>query len=360
MILRPSGAPTWVKCQLNPILSAIVNPSQYEEDEDTEVREDGTACHWAAATGAPEGSVAPNGVEIDDAMVDACHLYWDTLRKWPVAPWLETPVHCYNIHADLRGTPDAMAYDPATFTLYIADLKYGFRYVTERKNWQLICYFDGARNRWMPCIIKRVVFTIVQPRCYSSSPVRTWECSPDELTLELETLRAAAHNVDPNAHGVINPGCRNCAGRVECKTIRNAAATIVDASENATPNGLPFEAQEYELRYITDAISVLEAYKTGLEQQVQHGIKSGKRAQYFELRQEMTPLQWNAGTEAKVRAYAKMIGVSVEKPAKLITPTQAKSVFGEAVVNQFAQRLPKPLKLRPTDPEIYRKLFARK
>lgn len=359
MILRPSGAGLWGVCAANPSLAV---PDDVDTDDDTETRDEGIACHWAAATGAPEGVTAPNGIEIDAEMMDAVSLWWQTLRQWSAPVVIETPVHCAGIHEILRGTPDAMGYDPVTFTLYLADLKYGYRYVTEIRNKQLLCYMDGAWRYFGKPPVARIVFTIVQPRCYSASgPVRTWECMPHEVETDIAALMLAAHNaMQPNPRGTLNPGCRSCSGRHQCETIRTASGAIADASGSATPTDLPFAAQEYELRYVTDAIDVLTAYQTGLQQQVAFTIKKGQRSKYYEIATELTPLKWNADTTEKVRSVARMMGVSVDKPSQIITPTQAKAVLGENVVGLFAQRLNKAPKLRPVDAEKWRKMFDKR
>lgn len=363
MVLRPSGAWQWRKCAA---YASLVMADDDVPEDDTEIREEGIACHWAAATGAQEGATAPNGVAVDSDMVDAVTVYRNALAAWGVPVVQEQEAHCFGIHHLLKGTPDADGWCPTTRTLYIADLKYGFRYVDHVMNPQLLCYADGVARRYglqsiMDC--NRVVFLIVQPRHYSSEMVRTWSATPSELLPEMENLRAAAHRAfAPNPVGTINEGCHRSSCRMQCATYRAAAldAASLYMSYGATPERLPFEFQELELRHMNMAADILHGYKTGLEQQVQHAIKNGARSRFFEMRQEMTPLQWDQDAIPKMRAMAEIMGVNIDKEQQTITPTQAKKQLGEQVVNMYARRHPKPLKLRPTDVKVWRRIFGNK
>ena len=48
--LRPSSAAIWSKCHGYAALNAALG-TEYVEETDNEIREDGTACHWLAAEG---------------------------------------------------------------------------------------------------------------------------------------------------------------------------------------------------------------------------------------------------------------------------------------------------------------------
>lgn len=362
MILRPSGAGVWIRCALYALLSFTYGGQQ--DDQDTTVREQGTACHYSAATGAGVGAVAPNGVVIDAEMVKAAQLWRATLAKWPVSAVVETLVHCQGIHPLLKGTPDAMGWDPHTGTLYLADLKYGFRWVPHEGNWQLLCYTDGAGNFFIgphwKSVVKRIVHVIVQPRHYSTPDVRVWETTPADIEASLFALSMAAEAATaPNPQGTINDGCTNCEGRHQCLTLRRNALKYVDASHAATPNNLPFDAMEFELLHVRHALKVMGDYVSGLETQVAHGLRTGQRSALFEMEGGLTSLQWNDGAKQIAVALARSMGKTVEKEPDVITPTQAKAVLGEGIVNMLARRHQKAPTLRPINVDALLKRFKK-
>jgi len=368
--LRPSAASTWVRCSGFVRLAADV--PEWQEDDSVEVREAGTACHWAAyraSQGADIpallGETAPNGVEIDDDMLEAVDLYRDAVAAWPTAAirYFEQPVHCADIHPECGGTPDVFAWDAATRTLYIGDLKYGFRFVAADGNWQLVCYVSGVMRFFMlrPEDVNHVVLMICQPRNpQGGGPIRDWVATPADLMPYWHQLQAAAIVALSNeAICTTNPGCAQCGAAGVCPALDAAALTVLDVSTRATPHDLTFTDAERQLRYLQWAESVVTARREALEQQVAHGIKKGKISKHYEVEQQYSRLKWNEGTRPNVEAMAALMGVSVQKPVQLITPTQAKKVLGDDVVSLFAQRLPGGLKLVNSDANKWRRIFGK-
>lgn len=331
------------------------------DDTDTTVREEGTACHWAAHqifTGHPvrEGDVAPNGVAIDAEMLDAVEVYRAAIAAWPTdaVRYFEEPVHCAAIHPECGGTPDVFAWDAPSATLYVGDLKYGYRPVQAERNLQLMCYVAGVASRFA-VFPRRVVLMICQPR---GGGVRQAEHTPQDVHAVWEELRAAAElAVQPDAPLRINPGCAQCAGRHQCPALQTAALDVMDASMGGTPDHLPFPAAENELRLLQRARDIVDARISGLEQQVQHEMKRGAASRWFEMRPGQSRLKWREGSEQIVRAMARLMGVSIEKPAQLVTPTQAKKLLGENLVAMHAERQPGALKLAPFDASKWARKF---
>lgn len=369
--LRPSAAGTWVRCAGHVRLSADV--PEYQEDDSVEIREAGTACHWAAhavSQGAPIasliGQTAPNGVEIDDEMADAVDLYLGAVAAWPTAArrYYEYLLHCRAIHDECGGTPDVFAWDAETRTIFIGDLKYGFRFISAEANYQLICYIFGVMwfFKLRPEDVQHVHLMICQPRNPTGGgPIRDWRATMVDIEPYLHQLQAAALlALSDDAQCMTNAGCRSCAAASACPALADAAAGVLDACHRATPHDLPFAQAEQELHLLTWAEGIVQARREALEQQVMHQIKRGALSRCYRLEQGYTRLQWNTGSAEKVRALARVMGVSLEKPVQLITPTQAKKIIGEPLVNEFAQRLPSAVKLVPTDAAKWRRIFGAK
>lgn len=364
--VRPSAAPAWVVCPGMLRLSA----GQVCADQDTTVREEGTACHWGAYmafTGhaVHAGIEAPNGVALTDEMLDAIEIYRAAMAAWPTTATrhFELPVHCADIHEECGGTLDAGAWCPDTRTLFVGDLKYGFRHVSAWQNWQLLCYVSGLMRHFYltPDDVQRVVLTIVQPRGYGQLPVRQAVYTMAEVLPLWETLRiSAAAAMALDSVCVTNPGCGDCDGRHQCTAIQSAALSVLDACHAATPDNLPFAAAENELRMLKWARDIVDARISGLEQQVTHGIKRGALSRHWEMRESMTALKWNMGAADKVKTIANLLGVEVTKPAQVITPTQAIPKLGKELVALHAQRIPSGPKLVPVDPDKWRRILESK
>ena len=146
--IRPSSAGVWAICSGNAAMRAAFPDAP--EDADTEVCEDGIACHWLAkeiwdGRQHAEDTLSPNQRVITEEMFDAVDMYHDLLRSWKnVVPVLEVTIAIDRILRGMRGTPDAWAYDPDKKTLYIADLKFGRGVVEVDRNSQLLTYLFGA------------------------------------------------------------------------------------------------------------------------------------------------------------------------------------------------------------------------
>lgn len=368
--LRPSGASTWVRCHGQPRMLAQL-PIVFE-DEDTEVREEGTACHWVAHEASqgrfhPVSTMTPNGVSVDEEMLDAVDMYLSTVRAWPAdaRPLFEHPVHCKRIHEECGGVTDVCGYSPSTRTLYVGDLKYGYRFVDVVNNWQLLCYFAGVLDLYgLNDLHTEVVFVIVQPRSYHrDGPIRQWRVSASDLRGLINQLRFAADaalGVNSRPQLTVNDGCSRCAARYTCTAAQNAALGALDEAHDATPHDLPFPAAEQELRRLQWAQSIVEARITGLESQITHGMRHGAVSKYFALEAKIGREVWKEGMAEQAALAAQLMGVSITKPAQLITPTQAKAKMPPDIVSMYSHRPRGAFKLVPFDGEKMRRIFGKK
>ena len=334
-----------------------------DDDEDNAVREEGTACHWLAqqtATGHPiaEGAPAPNGVAVDSDMFDGVAMYLAAVAHWP-NPRFEVPVKCHLIHPALEGTPDVFSWDAVTGTLRIGDLKYGYRHVAADGNWQLLCYVAGVMQLLglTPAQVHRVELMICQPR---AGGVRTASLLMPRAVDLWDVLRnAAIEATGPNPRCVTNRNCVSCEGRHQCTALQTAALTVLDATHAATPNALPFAAAENELRVLKWAADIANARIEGLEQQVSHEMKrNGASSRHWEIRSTPGRLAWREESIPTVQQMAKLAGIQVMKPPQLVTPTQAKKLLGESLVNAHAVRPKGANKLVPTDAGRWARIFG--
>lgn len=340
------------------------------DEADTEVAEDGTACHWLAkeaweGNSPREGSLSPNQRVITEEMYDAVDVYHDVLRSWPnVDPMLEISIAINRILRGMRGTPDAWAYNPTLKRLYIADLKFGFKFVEVFENLQEICYAAGLIELLQltdPSIT--IEFVIVQPRSpHKSGPVRKWITTLGEIEQYIDLLSAAAHRaINQPPMYVPNPGCTDCPGRHACVALQNAALTAVEISYGGTHHELDPDQLGSELRYLELAQKRLEARITGLQSQAESLIRSGKFVKHYGLEPSYARERIR---EDLIDAFLAMENyfpnVNLRRPVKPITPNQARKLLPAIVVDAFAIKPSTGVRLKQLDPKEARKAFQSK
>lgn len=347
--LRPSGAATWIACSGYVAMRALF--PEAPDEADTEVAEEGTACHWLASEiyagrFPQEGSLAPNGRELTEEMFDACDEYLGVINAWPnVAPVVEQTIPGDCIFPGMRGTPDAWAYDPTTRTLYLADLKFGFRFVEVFENWQLLCYvlmllvllnINGYDDQTLT-----IKMTIVQPRStHRDGPVRTWTVTASHLrALFNQLIDAAARAMQPNAPCTPNPYCGDCPARHACTALQNSSLHALEVAYGSTPHELEPAAAGNELRMLKEASKRLEARITGLEMQAEHMLAAGLVVPGWGLEPTYARERWRDGFESQVLTLAKYFNnAPLAKPQRAITPKQARKYLGDQIVAAFSHR----------------------
>lgn len=367
-MLRPSSASTWIVCAGHVAMRAAF--PEIPDEADDEVREDGTACHWLAAEiwqglQHREGEHSPNHRVLTEEMFDAVDVYHDALRSVPgVEVYLERQVDCSTIYPGMAGTPDAWAFDPSTYTLHVWDLKFGFRFVEVWENWQLMVYaislmamlnINGLQDRAL-----KVKLTIVQPRSnHRDGIVRTWTVNGDDLRAYANILRAAAADaMKPNPRCVPNPGCNDCPGRHACTALQHSALTALEVSYAGVPLELTPDACGDELRRLKAGAKRMEARITGLEMQAEAMLKSGKVVPHWQLGATFARETWREGAESQVLTLGKLLNADLAKPAKAITPNQARKLIPTALVAVYAHKPSTGMRLQPLDPFEAKKKFT--
>lgn len=336
------------------------------DEADSEVTEDGTACHWLAKE-VHEGhrpeveTLAPNKRVLTEEMFDGVELYLGEVATWPnVVPVCEKTIRIDRIRQGMCGTPDMWAYDPDSKTLFIADLKFGFRFVEVWENYQLICYACGLLDllglSWEDT---RIIFTIVQPRArHREGPVRHWITTGGEIMPFVNRLHFAAHAASMY---MPNPGCYDCPGRHICVAYQNAAYTALEmAYAGGNTHELSPAALGKELAVLKDAERKLKGRISGLEVAAEDIIRKGKVVPGWTLSGTYARETWREGADVELRTLAEKYfsGVVITKPPQLITPKQARAVLPSAIVAMYAHRPSTGVSLTKQDPLEAKKAFA--
>lgn len=377
--LAPSSADRWSYCS-----GSAWMESQFPDLSDEEPRRIGTAAHWVFQfdlVGSPlaEGSMTPNGVAVDKTMLEASAVLLADIEAklrpyygdaWRSVVIVEKRVAIPLVHPSHNwGTPDVRAWviTATGWVLFIWDFKYGFRPVEVFENKQLINYAAGCNTEarsMFPVFNEeqcKVVLTVVQPRAYhSDGPVRTWETDMPALRPHIHNLAMAAEEATGDAP-LCRPRpdvCHDCRARSGCKAIQDAMYMGMTMAGQAIPRVLSDEALGLEMAMLSDALELMKARHTGLEEVVKARIRAGARVPHWMYGPGQGKLAWRM-PEAEVLALGDMIGTPLAKPREAITPTQAKSAgLLPQLVDMYSHHVAGATKLMRDDGSNVRRIFS--
>jgi len=367
--LPPSGAGAWVVCGLWPTMNATF------PQDDSEHTLGGHAAHWVSSErfGGRDplpGTLAPNGVVVDEEMAEAADVYVDDVRQTLGVnglPFLvvEQPIEIPRVHPLNWGTPDAWAYVASTRTLFIWDFKFGHGYVDVYENWQLLNYVAGILDRkgldGFEEQKTRVVMRVVQPRNYHrDGPVREWSANAADLRGYFNKLATAAEvATGPTPPARVGEHCEHCPGRHACPALQAAGYKLADVVRVAPPLELDDHAAALELMFLERAEAILGARISGLKAQVERRLRDGAPMPFYGLEQTFGRLAWTKPAD-EVFILGELFGVELRKPAEPITPTQAKKLgIDEAVLSAYAERPRTGVKLVADSTHKAKKVFGK-
>jgi hypothetical protein len=320
----------------------------------TEEELEGDSGHYVAAMYANGreiqlGEDTPNGLKATDEMIDGGILYREVVGPEGVT---ETPVVVSRIHpTECYGTPDRWRWNETTRTLRVFDYKFGHKFIEVYENWQLIAYAIGVLEMLgiTSDLGVTLILTIVQPRSYHpQGPVRSWKVKASDLRAHVNIAMQAAHAaLGPKPKTVAGAHCEFCPARHICPTLQEAGADAIEFAGSAEPLNLSAAAVGLELWLLRRAEELIEARKTGLEEQARAMIKRGEVVPCVSLESTKSRLTWldNAPVD-EIFGLGDALGVQLRLPPKPITPTQAKNKgIDEAVIRQYAWNPPGKTKL---------------
>lgn len=342
---------------------------------DDKIREEGTAGHWVAHSIGqgfivPEGTLAPNKVEVDDKMLDGANIYLEDLRACGVPVYQEMTLPAQWIHPECGGTSDAWAWDAVNRKLIVWDYKYGYRYVDAFENPQLSIYvssildylhklgwiiLDGVSE--MDITVEMVV---VQPRCFGAEPIRRWTVKATMLRGIWNTLRqAAVETLAPEPTLKAGSWCQDCSARHACPAAQRAALASIDFSAKMIPHDLTPAAMGDALRRIKQAKEFLESLESGLEVQLLHAISNGHVDPNWSIGYGRGSTAFKEGAEQQFLALAKYMKLDgVTKPERAKTPLQIIDAIGPDLISRFIEKRPGAKKLVPFTDRTIRKLLS--
>jgi hypothetical protein len=288
------------------------------------------------------GVMLVEGVRVTAEMIKGGEMYAEALEGFKGNPEQTIPIR--RIHTTkCYGTPDFWQYAANTKTLRITDYKFGHLYVEVFENWQLMAYAAGIIDM---LVVEAgvlefetiVEFMIVQPRCYSAdTPVRTWTTTAQNLWAYINQAHAAVEDaLGPDPKTKAGTHCLFCPARPMCKTAHVASTAILQYS--GTVEAMAQNGHEVGLRLalINDALTMLKAVQTGLEEQALSMLRNGKVVPFFGVGYSKPRETW-AKPVAEVAALGALTGKTLTKIDYAVTPKQAVALgVPRAIVDKYA------------------------
>lgn len=333
---------------------------------------DGEAAHWVGAsvlkggpgTSVAVGSNAPNGVVLDDEIIESAQVYIDdvTERAGAAVLHIEEFVWCPSVHPDNGGTPDLWWINgaPGGWVLHVYDFKHGHRFVDAFENWQCLDYASGILD--LPALRGydrneiTVEINVVQPRSFHPTGIiRRWTLNAgSDLPKYVEQMKQRAGE----SYLYVGAACRDCRGRHACPALQVVADGIADEVCETYVVELPPDALGAELRMLERAEKLLDARLTGLREQATMLIRAGTHVPFFQLKQSFGREKWNKPVE-EIILLGELLGLQLAKPAA-ITPAQARKLgVTKEITTLYAGQAPGEMKITPVTEADVRKVFSK-
>jgi hypothetical protein len=349
----PSAAHRWVNCP-----GSVNYVKQLPEPPTSDDSIAGTASHWVAAQllTVPSnwsdyvGEVCPDtDTVIDEEQAECADFYASYVLQLAdetnTTDAIKSEVFVWaneTIGYSLYGTCDTFLFDNDNNTLHVLDYKFGHRTVDAKDNYQLIAYTVAIIESHLRFNDPRlqVKFHIVQPRAFrAGGPIRTHEYTVAELQPHFDRLKQAWDEAQlPEARCIPGLWCRDCVGLVDCNASRRYVYDGADYIDRAEVVDITPEVVANELRLLSRISEAVKHKITALEASATALLKKGVDVPGYELQKKIGRLDWSIKPE-EVIAIGDLMGVDLRHPvAKTITPTQAKKVIDEAVINGYAHK----------------------
>lgn len=353
--LPPSRASRRVQCPGSRHLESLMPQTENEYSRE------GTAAHEVALKLVKDkiisqvGDTTSNGVVVTQEMIDGAFVYEKYLDNYrtPITNTMhfdfETKLSISDVHPDCFGTPDACAYDEFSNSLHIFDYKFGYKFVEEFENWQLLEYAAGYLQKFRS---GNTDFTpnsfslhIIQPRSYSSPKTRCWRLSFSQFQTYLITLKYSEKIASQdNAPLKISKECLYCSAKSICPLLKDTTLLIGDiikqdnpmnASQILSPTN--FELAQ-KLKFLKENRQILDYEINALEPIIIEKIKQGEIVPYFSLKPSFTREKWKLKELEKLEALAELLNISITVKNH-ITPKQAiDRGFPESVAKQYCEK----------------------
>lgn len=361
-ILAPHAAPQWGECS-----GSLKAQKDFPNLETVETR-NGTAAHWVASETLERikegivtdcyallGCEAPNGVIIDEEIVEGAQIFVDDVicvlsemedkvgHSVHSRLMVEQRVKAPFIHPELWGTLDCAIYILELDKIFIWDYKHGHVQQDAVNNWQLASYIGGVVDAfalwgsWNTKIHAR----IVQPYCYANKngPVCEWTTNSTEMRAVFNRLSNQA-NEALGGKPKLKTGkhCTYCRAVGTCSAARQMGYNLISVvnapyeMDDMTPHDLAVER-----RLLRDALEPAKSRLQAIEDTLEQKIKEGDTTSGLTLESSLGSLEWSVPVPQAI-AFAAQFNVKISVD-KILTPTQTKAEVSKELRPFLAQAM---------------------
>jgi hypothetical protein len=357
--LGASVADRWMNCP------GSVRLSRGQPNYETEHSRAGTAAHHVAQmclerivnADTFEG-MEFEGIEVTEEMVEAVQVFVDYCRSLRADPdsrsWVEEKFSLASLNppGPMFGTTDFAAYDPATKTLHVVDLKYGKGVVVEAKgNPQLRYYGLGAVLAVGGGLeIEHVQLTIVQPRAFHPEGVVRHDNIDylDLLDFADDLMTAAKRTLAPDAPLHAGKHCRFCPAAGFCPEQREMVQALAQVSFEADVPVAPPDPATMSISVLANVLEhlgVVEDWAKQVRLHAQRQLEEGSVSPEA-LGQKLVAKRANRrwASETQVEKWLVEKGYEPEEflNQKLKSPKQIETMMGKAKKEIPAEFITKP------------------
>lgn len=222
-------------------------------------------------------------------------------------------------------------------TLYVDDLKYGYRLVEPEENWQLLIYAIGEVIRLQKAP-KTVVLRIHQPRAYHpDGTTRSW-------TIDYETLMDYATRIEKRLHSIAqgentlqtSEHCKYCAAAASCPAFNKAYWNGIDAIAQFQQDDISNSDLSKLLDMHDRFNEIAKIRKDSLEQLAASRMTEGQVVPGWDMKKRYSNRSWMKNITPD--AIKLMTGIDISE-TKMISPNQAeKRGLSKDLVKQFTTR----------------------
>lgn len=360
----------------------------FPNDKFHQVTEEGIAGHWGAervlnsyvnadqpllTTQQLVDTIAPNGIMINDEIADGIDLYVTDIlntiqneRDLTLADLMvEQTVNISRLNPNCEGTPDAYCFNQKTGVLTIWDLKLGYGLVESFENWQMICYAIGildlltGGNALADNNHIRVRMRVVQPRVYhKDGSIREWSIPAVELRSYANILIDVFDQaLNPNPFCKTGSHCKDCGGLSVCNAAHRAAVNGLDVVDQMNIEVLPANVLKYHRDILKRAVDAAELRLEAIEGQIESLLQSKQTVDGLTLDRLPGRLRWTQADDVII-SIGDACGVDLRN-IKTVTPTQAKKLIDESVINTYSKRSDGSLKIVNSEDSRAARVFGK-